>query len=80
MTGRRMPRWRWPITREPAIPTSRIREPGVETIVLQDGRWVLAYNDTETPRNRLALACWDDEDGSWNWKRVRNSLSTGDAE
>lgn len=38
--------------------------------MLEDGRWVIAYNDTEEGRHRLALSCSDDEGRSWKWKRL----------
>lgn len=49
-----------------------ILNPGssLETLVLQDGRWLMAYNDTEDDRRRLALSCSDDEGRSWKWKRL----------
>lgn len=36
---------------------------------LQDGRWILVYNDTEQGRHRLAVALSDDEGLSWNRRR-----------
>lgn len=41
----------------------------VEAIVLQDHRWVIAYNDSETDRHVLALALSDDEGRTWAWRR-----------
>jgi predicted neuraminidase len=41
----------------------------VEVVALRDGRWVLAYNDSEKDRHTLALAMSDDEGRSWKWKR-----------
>ncbi len=41
----------------------------LEAIALQDGRWVMAYNDTEEGRYSLMLAISDDEGKSWKWKR-----------
>lgn len=41
----------------------------LEVIALQDGRWVMAYNDSETDRNTLALSLSDDEGNSWKWTR-----------
>ncbi len=41
----------------------------VEAIVLQDGRWVLAFNDSPTDRHSLALAMSPDEGRSWPWQR-----------
>lgn len=42
----------------------------LEVLVLQDGRWLMAYNDTEAGRHRLALSCSDDEGRTWKWKRL----------
>ncbi|HPO15702.1 MAG TPA: exo-alpha-sialidase [Candidatus Hydrogenedentes bacterium] len=41
----------------------------LEVIALQDGRWVMAYNDSESDRNTLALSLSDDEGNSWKWTR-----------
>ena len=54
----------------PAIDTN-IPNPGssLEAIALQDGRWVMVYNDTEHGRHSLAAALSDDESKTWKWKR-----------
>jgi predicted neuraminidase len=41
----------------------------LEVIALQDGRWVMVYNDTEHGRHRLASALSDDEGKTWKPKR-----------
>ncbi len=41
----------------------------LEVIALKDGRWVMAYNDTEEGRSTLALSMSDDEGESWKWTR-----------
>ena len=41
----------------------------LEAIALQDGRWVMAFNDLQKGRNSLALAMSDDEGKTWKWKR-----------
>lgn len=48
-----------------------IPNPGssLEAISLQDGRWVMVYNDTEHGRHSLAAALSDDEGKIWKWKR-----------
>jgi len=38
-------------------------------LTLNDGRWVMAYNDSETTRDTLAIALSDDEGATWKWKR-----------
>lgn len=54
----------------PAIDTD-IPNPGssLEAIALQDGRWVMAYNDTEDGRYSLAVALSNDEGKTWRWRR-----------
>ena len=54
----------------PAIDT-KIPNPGssLEAITLQDGRWVMVFNDTEDGRYSLAAALSDDEGKTWKWKR-----------
>jgi len=54
----------------PAIDTN-IPNPGssLEAIALQDGRWVMVYNDTEQGRHSMAVALSDDEGKTWKWKR-----------
>ncbi|MHC4070597.1 MAG: exo-alpha-sialidase [Planctomycetota bacterium] len=54
----------------PAIDT-KIPNPGssLEAITLQDGRWVMVFNDTEDGRHSLAAALSDDEGETWKWKR-----------
>jgi predicted neuraminidase len=41
----------------------------VEGIVLDDGRWLLVYNDLERGRNSLAVSLSDDEGKTWKWTR-----------
>jgi predicted neuraminidase len=41
----------------------------VEVLALRDGRWVLAYNDSEKDRHTLTLAMSADEGRSWKWQR-----------
>jgi predicted neuraminidase len=54
----------------PAVDTD-IPNPGssLEVIALQDGRWVMVFNDTEAGRHSLAVALSDDEGKTWKWKR-----------
>jgi predicted neuraminidase len=42
---------------------------GAEVLVLQDGRWVLAYNDLEQGRYSLAISMSEDEGRTWRWTR-----------
>jgi BNR repeat-like domain len=43
----------------------------LEVIALKDGRWVMAFNESEKldDRSRLVLALSDDEGATWKWKR-----------
>jgi len=50
---------------------TQIPNPGssLEAIVLKDGRWVMAYNDTEKGRASLTVRMSDDEGETWKWER-----------
>lgn len=56
----------WSVSQKTDIPN-----PGssVEVISLDDGHWLMVYNDLEEGRNRLAVLLSDDEGASWKWKR-----------
>ena len=57
-------------TWSPAVDTD-IPNPGssLETIVLADGRWLMAYNDTEKGRHSFALSLSNDQGKTWKYKR-----------
>lgn len=42
---------------------------GLDALRLQNGHWVLIYNDTEEGRHRLAVSISIDEGRSWKWTR-----------
>ena len=42
---------------------------GAEVIALANGHWVLAYNDLEQGRYRLAVSLSEDEGATWPWTR-----------
>jgi len=42
---------------------------GVDGVRLQNGHWVLVYNDTTKGRMSLAISLSDDEGRTWKWKR-----------
>lgn len=50
---------------------SDIINPGtsVETIVLNNGHWIMVYNDVESGRSSLAVSVSDDEGKTWKWSR-----------
>ena len=56
----------WSVARDTDIPN-----PGssLEVIALADGRWAMAFNDTERGRHSFAIALSDDEGLTWKWKR-----------
>ena len=41
----------------------------VEVLVLKNGHWVMACNDTEKGRHQMAILLSSDEGTSWPWKR-----------
>jgi hypothetical protein len=42
---------------------------GSDVVTLQNGHWVIAYNDTEEGRHSLAVSLSTDEGGSWKYTR-----------
>jgi len=64
----------WSVARDTDIPN-----PGssLEAIRLNDGRWVMVFNDTEEGRHRLSLAMSDDEGKTWKWKRALEEAEKG---
>jgi predicted neuraminidase len=50
---------------------------GLDGLRLNDGQWVLIYNDTVKGRNRLAVSLSDDEGKSWKWTRHLEDEPTG---
>jgi predicted neuraminidase len=49
----------------------------VAAISLEDGRWVMALNDTEKGRHQIAFALSDDEGATWKWKRHADKAEPG---
>jgi predicted neuraminidase len=66
----------WSVARDTDIPN-----PGssLEVIALQDGRWVMIFNDTEEGRHSLSMAMSDDEGQTWKWKRHIEKAEKGKA-
>ncbi len=50
---------------------------GADIVTLQNGHWVLAYNDTEDGRFSLAVSLSTDEGKSWPWTRHLERDTTG---
>ena len=50
---------------------SEIPNPGasIETIRLENGDWIMVYNDTEDGRHSLAVSLSADEGKTWPWTR-----------
>ncbi len=42
---------------------------GLDGIRLDNGHWLLVYNDTIDGRNSLAVSVSDDEGATWRWTR-----------
>lgn len=64
----------WSLAMESDIPNP---DSSLEVIALKDSRWVMAYNDQEEGRDRLALALSDDEGETWKWKRHLEIMEGG---
>jgi len=65
----------WSIARDTELPN-----PGssIALLTLADGRWLLAYNDTESDRHRLAASLSEDEGRSWPHKRYLERDEAGE--
>jgi predicted neuraminidase len=50
---------------------------GLDAVRLENGHWMLVYNDTTTGRNSLAVSLSDDEGRSWKWTRHLEREKTG---
>lgn len=56
----------WSVVQDTDLPNPRS---ACDIITLQNGDWVLIYNDTERERNRLAVALSEDEGQTWPWHK-----------
>ncbi len=50
----------------------------IETIVLENGDWLIVYNDTEDGRHSLAVSLSDEEGEIWTWTRHLEKKSKGE--
>ena len=50
---------------------------GLDGVRLQNGHWLLVYNDTTRGRNSLAVSLSDDEGRTWKWTRHLERHDTG---
>jgi len=64
----------WTLARDIDLPNSGS---SLALIGLDDGRWVLIYNDTETGRRRLAAALSEDEGETWPFQKYLDADPEG---
>jgi predicted neuraminidase len=50
---------------------------GLDALRLNNGHWLLIYNDTTSGRQRLAVSLSDDEGKSWQWTRYLENQNGG---
>lgn len=50
---------------------------GLDAVRLQNGHWLLIYNDLEEGRNQLAVSISEDEGKSWKWTRHLEKYKDG---
>ena len=50
----------------------------VEAVSLDDGDWILVYNDVEDGRHSLAISLSDDEGETWQWTRHLEKRDPGE--
>lgn len=43
---------------------------GLDIVTLQNGNWLIVYNDLESGRHSLAVSVSDDEGETWKWTRI----------
>ncbi len=65
----------WSIAEDTPIPN-----PGtsVEAISLENGDWIMVYNDIENGRHSLAVSLSDDEGETWRWTRHLEKMGPGE--
>ena len=65
----------WSIAKKTSVPN-----PGtsVEAISLDDGDWVMVYNDIENGRHSLGVSLSDDEGETWKWTRHLEKRGPGE--
>lgn len=50
---------------------------GLDAVRLQNGHWLLIYNDLEEGRNQLAVSISEDEGKTWKWTRHLEKYKDG---
>ncbi|MEM1135178.1 MAG: exo-alpha-sialidase [Bacteroidota bacterium] len=56
----------WSIPKDTNLPNSGA---GFDMVTLNNGEWLIVFNDSEYNRHNLVVAITDDEGKSWKWKR-----------
>lgn len=56
----------WTIARDTNLPNPGA---GFDMVTLDNGEWLIVYNDTEDGRHNLTVAISDDEGETWAWKK-----------
>lgn len=66
--------YEWSLARKTTIPN-----PGasIEVISLNDGNWLMVYNDIDDGRYSLAVSLSDDEGKTWKWTRILDEAEKG---
>ncbi|WP_236975498.1 sialidase family protein [Membranihabitans maritimus] len=64
----------WSIARDTDIPNPGS---GFDGVTLDNGDWVLVYNDTEEGRHNLTIALSEDEGETWSYKRILENDEQG---
>ncbi|MHC5542110.1 exo-alpha-sialidase, partial [Singulisphaera rosea] len=50
---------------------------GVDAVRLENGHWLMVYNDSKTERSKLAASISEDEGKTWKWTRHLESHRAG---
>ena len=64
----------WTVARNSELPNPGS---GLDGVRLENGHWLLVYNDTTHGRNRLAVSISDDEGATWKWTRHLEKQAEG---
>jgi predicted neuraminidase len=57
----------WTIAKDDILPNPGA---GFDMVTLENGDWLMAFNDLEDGRFNLSVALSDDEGKSWRWKKI----------
>lgn len=56
----------WSIAKDDVLPNPGA---GFDAVTLEDGTWLMAFNNTEKGRHNLTVALSDDEGATWKWMK-----------